>query len=299
MFYILFKNNLGEIKFSGDGTEPFSLTHISGLGLPEREYQTHEYLGLDGQQTVSSRFAPRIITMVFDLKGRNISSLTAKLYRVLAQEGTLYIVSSNSQRRTHVNQISVDSFTGNGNYRSFSAQFICDNPYFWDMETIHRPCYKLIKNIKRDSAADLWNLDTPVIWGQISNDTVFNNDGDIKAYPIITIYSKGDAADNGGFEILRVDPKNSENIIQRFCLNYAMTDNEKITVCFDSRSDKKRRYISSSQGTNLLNCRSEDSALDQFYLECGENRIIINNLSHGNLLSAYLSYENQYVEGVF
>lgn len=299
MFYLLFKNHLGEIKFSGDGSEPFSLTHIAGLGLVEKIYETREYIDFDGQQTISSRFAPRTITITFDLTGDNISSLTARLYRILSCEGVLYVISSNSRRRVNVNQIGVDSFSKNGKYRSFSAQFICDNSYFWDTSSVNVPCYQLKNNICFDEATSTWNLDTPTIWGESSNDTTFINSGDIKAYPIITVYSKGNAEDDGGFELLRVAPDNPDKILQRFALNYALSDGEQITLCFDPYSKERRRYITSSKGVNLLNFRTEDSSLTDFYLDCGENRIIVNNLSRGNLLSAKLSYENQYVEGVF
>ncbi len=298
MFYMIFKNDLGEIKFSGDGLSPFSLTRITGLGLPEKIYETREYLDSDGQQTISSHFAPRTITIAFDLKGDSVSSLTAYLYRVLSKEGVLYLYSDNSQRRTNVSQIFVDSHTGSA-IRKFTAQFICDNPFLWDTQPIYEPCYRLTGGICYNSENEKWNLDTPTIWGTSNNDTMLQNTGDISAYPVFTIYSENDADDDAGFEILRVKPDNPQEIIQQFSLNYAMSDGEKITICFDPRSDKKRRYILSSEGTNLLDCRGESSSLSDFWLDCGENRIIIRNNSRGNNLSAYLYYENQYLEGVF
>lgn len=300
MFYILFKNNLGEIKFSGDGSSPFSLTGVTGLGLPDKYYQTREYLDSDGQTTVSSRFTARTITLAFDLKGDNVSSLTASLYRILSQSGTLTVVSSNSQRSITVNQITVDSFTEKGYaYRSFTAQFTCDDPFFRDLQAISLPCYQLINNIRYDSENGSWNLDTSEIWGETSNDMQLINSGDFKSFPIFTVYSYGDAIDDGGFEILRVNSQNPAETLQRFALNYALTDGESVTLCFNPRSDLNRRYIKSSKGTNLLNHRSENSSLSDFYLDCGENRLIVNNLSQGNELSASVSYENQYIEGVF
>ncbi len=300
MFYILFKNNLGEIKFSGDGSSSFSLTGISGLGLPDKYYQTREYLDSDGQSTISSRFTARTITIAFDLKGDNISKLTASLYRILSQSGTLTVISSNSQRSIEVNQITVDSFTEKGStYRSFTAQFICDDPFFKDLMPVSLPCYQLINNIRYNSESGLWNLDVPTVWGETSNDMLLINSGDFKTFPVFTIYSNGDAIDDGGFEILRVNPQNPDEVISRFALNYALTDGETITLCFNPRSPENRRYIESSKGTNLLNYRSENSSLSDFYLDCGENRLIVNNLSQGNVLSASLSYDNQYIEGVF
>ncbi len=299
MLHIIFKNDLGEIKFSGDGNSPFSLTAITGLGLPEKIYQTREYLDFDGQQTISSRFSPRTITIAFDLKGKEVSSLTAKLYKTLTKDGVLYVISDTSSRRINVHQITVDSFSQRGPFRSFTAQFICDNPYFWDTATVTKPCYALVGGICYDTENAKWNLDTPAIWGKTDNDTIFNNTGDVKAQPLLTIYSNGDAADSAGFEILRVNPIKPDEILQKFALNYALSDGEKITICFDPCSDKKRRYIISSKGTNLLNYKTKTSSLSDFYFDCGENRIIINNLSQGNLLSAHIFYENQYVEGVF
>lgn len=300
MFYIIYKNDLGELKFSGDGSSPLSLTQITGLGTPEKIYQTREYLDSDGQSTVSSRFAPRTITLAFDLKGDDISYQTANLYRILSHEGVLSVFSGSSERCTQVSQVSVDSFFRHGSfYRSFTAQFICDCPYFCDTMPIYLPCYEITKNLRYDSENESWHLDTPTIWGANNNDMLFINSGHIKTFPTFTVYSSGNAQDSSGFEILRVNPQNPNEIIQRFALNYALSDGETVTICFDPRSEKKRRYISSSLGTNLLNFRSEDCSLAEFYFDCGKNRLIINNLSEGNSLTAYISYNNHYIEGVF
>ena len=299
MSYIVYKNDLGELTFSG-GLSDFSIREIVGLGTPDKKYQTREYLDFDGQRTLSSHFVPRTISMSFDISGEDTSSLTAKLYKVLSKEGTLYTYFNTSCRRIAVNQVKIDSFSQNSSRsRSFVAQFICDNPYFFDTHSVSMPCYETVKNIRYNTASGKWNLGTPTIWGAKNNNLLLVNTGDIKAYPTFKIHSFGSSDNNNGIELLRVNPNSSGEIIQRFCLNYALTDGETLTISFDPRSDLGRRYLKSSLGVNLLSFRSENSSLSDFYLEPGENRIILNNLSTGNILSASLTYENQYIEGVY
>ena len=300
MSYIIFKNDLGELTFSGDNSSDFAIRNISGLGTPEKIYETRRFLDFDGQITTSSRFDARTITMSVDITKGDASALSARLYRILSKGGTLYTYFKNGSRRIEVNQVSVDSFTSHGSlFRSFVIMFVCDNPYFFDALPITKPCYEIQKNICFNPETNSWNLDTLTIWGSNSNDVILNNSGDTAIYPIFTIHSMGASNDDAGIELLRVDPYNPDNVIQRFKLLYPLSDGEVITLCFNQRSDENRRYIKSSLNTNLLNFRSEDSSLSGFYLEPGENRVILNNLSYGNKLSASLYYDNQYIEGVY
>ena len=79
MSYLIFKNNLGEINFSGSGDSDIAVREITGLGTPDRIYQTREYLDFDGQITLSSHFSPRTITISFDVVGGSISQKTAEI----------------------------------------------------------------------------------------------------------------------------------------------------------------------------------------------------------------------------
>ena len=300
MSYLIFKNNLGEINFSGSGDSDIAVREITGLGTPDRIYQTREYLDFDGQITLSSHFSPRTITISFDVVGGSISQKTAEIYRILSQNGNLYTFFNNSRRRIEINQISVESFIRHGSrVRSFAVQFVCDNPYFSDHSPIYESCYETLGKLVYDGESESWNLDVPSVWGTNSNDKFLINSGDIKSYPIFTVCSSGNAADSNGFEILRVNPDNPAEIIQKFTLNYPLSDGETVTVCFDSRSNGNLRSVTNNLGENLLSYRSEESSLSDFWIDPGKNRIILNNLSGGNSISAYISYENQYIEGVF
>ena len=300
MSHIIFENELGTLSFYGDRSSELAISEIQGLGTPDKNYRTRNYIDFDGQTTISSNFMPRTISMAFDIISGNVSEISSKIYRIFSKGGTLYTHFENSSRRIEVNQIAVDSFIPHGTaLRSFVVQFTCDDPYFSDEFPVTKPCYEIVKNIRYDSESNSWNLDTPSIWGTNSNDVLLINSGDSRIYPIITVYSQGSAEDNRGIELLRVNPHNPDEILQRFAINYQLSDGEVIIFCFNQRSDLKRRYIKSSLGSNLLNTRTEDSSLDNFYLDLGENRVILNNLSTGNTLSATISYDNQYIEGVY
>lgn len=300
MSYVIFENNIGTLSFSGDRSAPLAIREIIGLGTPEKDYQTRDFIDFDGQITVSSRFSARTITMSFDIVSGNVSEISSKIYRVFAKGGFLYTDFGNRKRKIEVNRVFADSFTPHGTaVRSFVVQFICDNPYFSDEYPVLTPCYETTKNITFDPETHSWNLDTPTVWGSNNNNILLINSGDSYAYPTLTLHSFGDANDNNGIELLRVNPENPDEIIQRFAITHKLSDGEVITFCFNQRSELQRRYIKSSLGINLLNARTEDSSLSDFFLEPGENRIILNNLSTGNVLSASISYDNQYVEGVY
>lgn len=386
MNYILFKNELGQILFSGSARTDnasgalseflkaealknadsgcpsgvcFPIRAVSGLGVPEKIYTAREYIGLDGQNTVSSRFDARTITIGFDIvtagkivnfdllsfsgfsaaasgagtpnrgsaesanSAEPLKDATSYLFRVLSREGTLYFASGTTIRRIFANRISISDFTSYGNRaRAFSAQFICDNPYFFDEKAVYVSCYSIKNNLKYDEEAESWHLDTPTKWGLLENDTVIENSGITRAFPTFiiraassssspsqesetaqtteTAQTNADTSSSaGGFEILRTDINDSEKVIQKFKICRALQDGEEVTLCFNPRSDKGRRYIENSDGESLLNYRSEDSSLSDFYLEPGKNRIIVNNLSENGTISAYLSYENSYIEGGF
>ncbi|MBE7012203.1 MAG: hypothetical protein E7415_05970 [Ruminococcaceae bacterium] len=300
MSQIIFQNDIGTLKFSGDRSFQLAIYELLGLGTPEKTYQTRNYIDFDGQTTISSTFNPRTISMAFDITYGDVSEMSAKIYRIFSKGGTLYIDFKNKSRRIEVNQVSVDSFSSHGSsLRSFVVQFTCDNPYFSDNSPITKPCYETVKNICFDNEAQSWNLDTPTVWGTNNNDVILINSGDSLVYPLITVYSTGDADSNNGIELLRVNPDKPDEILQRFAITHALSDGEVISICFNQRSDINRRYIKSNLGTNLLNSRTEDSSLDNFFLVPGKNRIILNNLSYGNVISATVHYDNQYVEGVY
>lgn len=298
MSYIIFENPLGSLTFCGDGSSPLSLREVHGLGTPERIYQTRQYWGQDGQVTLSSHFDARTISIAFDLFAKDLREQTAKIHRIFSLGGTLYICGENKNRRIEANRVTVSEFTRHGSaFRSFAVQFVCDDPFFKDPSPTYLPCRKMTSNIVFVDGK--WNLDTPIVWGVASPNVSFSNLGHFNAYPTFTLYSAKDALSGDGFEILRVDPKNSQTVIQRFALNYLMSNEERITLSFSNRNEKGRRYIKSSTGENLLPYKSEESRLSDFWLSPGDNRIIVRNLSEGNDLSAYISYENQYIEGAF
>lgn len=300
MSHIIFKNELGTLFFGGDRSSNLALREISGLGTPEKIYKTADYIDFDGQITLSSRFAPRTINFSFDIVFGDVSAVSAEIYRIFSKSGTLFTYFRNGAKRIEVNQIFAESFVPHGTgLRTFAVTMCCDSPFFSDEKTIKIPCYETIKNIRFDASSNSWNLAEPTVWGSNSNDVIVENKGDELSYPTFHIHSFGDAQNDEGIEILRVSPKDPEDIIQRFALKHRLSDNEDITVCFNRRSNRKRRYIVSSFGTDLSDKRTEDSDLSAFYLLPGENRIILNNLSVGNTLSAGLEYDNQYVEGVY
>lgn len=300
MSQIIFENDIGTLSFSGDRSAPLAISEINGLGTPDKTYHTRNYIGFDGQTTISSQFAPRTISMVFDIVSGDVSEMSSKIYRVFSKGGTLYTDFKNGSRKIEVNQVFVDSFTRRGNtFRSFVVQLVCDNPYFSDFSPILKPCYGIVKNICYDNETQSWNLDVPTVWGSNTNDVILINAGASRVYPTLTIHCFGDAENNNGIELLRVNPENPDEILQRFAITHKLSDGEVITLCFNQRSDLNRRYISSSLGIDLLNLRTEDSSLANFFLEPGENRIILNNLSSGNTLSASITYDNQYIEGVY
>jgi len=299
MFYITYENEYGALKLGGDGGYKMPVTDVLGLGSPPKEYVVNEYLGHDGQFTKSVRTRARTITIKFDVSG-NLQYESRQIYRVLSFPGTLKVHFGATKRMIFVNQTSVEDFKTQGRaYRSFVVQMICDNPYFTDLSETDALCYGIVDNIKYDSTSGAWLLGTATekqIWTSSNSDKIIFNKGDVKTEPLFCVTVLGTPTNTAGFEILKKDK--SGEVIQKIKLNYTPSDGEKITVSCKSRH-KDGRFIKSSENGDIANFKSTDTSLSKFWLDVGANRIVINNLLTGCTLKAYISYDNQYVEGVY
>lgn len=295
-----YKNDMGELIFDN---EHLRIIALEGLGTPQKTYNVIEYVGYDGVFTTSGKRTSRTVSVKFDIEGFDRAENLHRVMRILDRPGVLYFQCGNIRRKISVSRINVDEPEDNRVISTVTAQFICDNPFFNDWEENEVACYKITKNIKCQNGS--WNLSTPVIWGELVNDSVINIDSDSEIEPIFEIRVTGTTSNGGGFEILRVNDSystadtNGKNIIQRLSFNYSTVDGEVITINLDGRNSLGYRYAVSDTNGSILNCRSDDTSLSKFKLAIGRNRIVVKNNNSGSRLNVLMKYNNNYTEAVY
>lgn len=117
------------------------------------------------------------------------------------------------------------------------------------------------------------------------------NSGDNRAEPIFYISNSpvdGIALLDDEIGILITN----ETTGQHIKLDTTTQDGEIITV------DIPHRKITSSTRGNIINTMSLDTFLDDFWLDIGDNRIVVTNYNTTEQISVVCTYKNQYIEAV-
>lgn len=285
MIYVSYENEYGKIGMGGGAHPRFNIREITGLGLPEKNYNTVTYAGTDGQETISETVLPRTITIGGDISG-NLQHEIANAAKVLNHPGTLYIQSLAKRRRIPCRCIAFDiSERRQGKlFQPFVFQFTADSPYFLDMENRTIAVFKRIDQITP-------SFSFPLVFTRRDNEADIVNAGDSNTEPIFYIYNTARAAstysDEYGIEI--VNQTTGASIF----LLYHTQDGEVITI------DIPRRKISSDVNGNIINCISDDTFLSDFTLTPGTNHITVTNHNIDENIEVMCEYSSRYVEAVY
>ena len=307
MMQIKYKNEYGTIEWGGGHHPSLNIIEkISGLGLPGVETTTVDYEGFDGSFPTKEKYLSRTITFNFDLQNCNLQAETRRILKILSKQGTLQFLFDDTQRSIKVTQKpTVSDFDRTHAVRGFTVQFKCDYPFFTDLEPVKEVCYGTVKQIAGNQ-----DLTEPFVWTSIITRASIYNNGDFKVYPKLHILNTGtinvDAGADIGYEILKVTPEydlssdtppEEKDIISKFHLPITTELGEEITINFDAR-DENNRYCISSVSGDILNKRSDDSTLD-FFLDIGENKIIVNNYNTSEKILCYVEYDTAYLEATY
>ena len=307
MMRVKYINEYGTLEWGG-GQHPSLniIDKISGLGLPNLETKTVNYEGFDGAFPTDEKYLSRAITFNFDLQSYDLARETRRILKILSKQGTLQFLFGNTERSISVTQKpTVSDFERTHAIRGFTVQFICDYPFFTDLTPTKEICYGAEKRINGNQ-----NLTEPFIWTAITTKAPIHNNGDFKVFPKFYILNTGtadaDATEGIGYEIMKVrldydlsadTLPEEKDIISKFYLPITTKVGEEITINFDARDENNRYCISSVQG-DILNKRSDDSTLD-FFLDIGENKIVVKNYNSNEQIICYVEYDNRYLEATY
>ena len=281
MLTMKYKNERGEVILAGGGSSVFRVTAAEGLGLCEKDCQTVIYAGYDGQETVSSRYAARCITVSGDISSSAAAEELRRAADVLCGEGYLYVLDGDMRRRIYCKS-TVFPDVGlilRGRLASFAVQFMCDSPFFEDAEDMVAAVYARLKNIAKP-------FTLPCMFGE----TVTGADVTVRTRrgvePCVRIYC---AKTLENAETLKIE---NETTGKSLTFTHTPTAGETIVI------DVKGRTAESSVSGSIIGSLTDDSYLNEFRLEYGTNRITaeIGGVSLG--LTVECVYNNCYEEAM-
>lgn len=249
--------------------------------MPDREYQTASYAGYDGQETISSSFLPRSITISCDALSADLRNDIVTAIDILSASGYLYIQSGDINRRIYCNQTVLPEVERilNGKICTFAVQFVCDSPFFEDIQDTSVPLYARSKELTT-------RFTLPCMFGETLAEADIKLQSRLSVEPVIRIMCPTDL-DDATFVTLTNQTSGS-----KIELLYTPSACEEIVI------DIKNRTINSSINGNIMKYLSDDTFLSDFILENPTNRItaMVGNINAGIIVECI--YNNRYGEAV-
>ena len=271
---MIYENDFGKVKMSGDGNDGFSVIDIDGTELLGKERTLVHFNNKDGYDENTAFFGQRVITVSGDITAEN-SSLIKNAIRVFSKSGTLKIETREKVYEIFVNDCTFKTIWKNSKFKAFCVQMTCDFPHFTD-------CNDTVSGIyKRHNLITSATFLPAVFTERVVGGTV-NNSGDVLTEPTITIKCLISLAEEGSITL--------ENTTtgKKIIIDHKVSEGEIITI------DIPNRMILSNIAGDITNLLSTESYLCDMFLECGENYIDV-YLPDGNRnCEVYLTHRNLY-----
>lgn len=254
------------------------ILEISGLGTPEKKYNTKRYVDLPGQITVSSSVLPREIFIKGDIRIK--ASLPLNEYHTFfLNSGELYIFTQRGKKKISYNPVSFKTGNKNGDFISFELKLICDFPYFSDsVDTV----YQIYKRNDKISGSFI----LPAVFTERTTEADLINSGQVSSEPLIKIECTKQGEYSGGIRIYNSLTKKALK------LDINLRLGEIIEI------DVKNRKISSNLRQNCFGVLSSDCVLSEFVIEKGINHISLVNSNNGETVNCSVCFDNLYAEAV-
>ncbi len=281
MLKLTYKSELGTVVMSGNATEKLRVRAVKGLGMVTRDYQTAIYSGYDGQETIGSRAAARTITLSLEAASEDAAETVREALLCLGCPGTLYIKNEELDRRIFCSQVQIPDVSRvlKGRISTFSAQFVCDNPYFEDGTDTVVPLYRRAKVLETP-------FSLPTMLGNIVLGATAEVLGVIPSEPVIGLYYPSALSE---VESIVIRNETTGAVIK---LNYAPKSDDTVFV------DIKNRRVFSSVSGNLINNLSADTFLGDFVLVRGINHLTVDVGDVTSDFTMDCRYNNLYAEAV-
>lgn len=271
---MIYENQFGTVKMSGDGKNGFSVIDIDGNELLGKERTVVHFNNKDGFDETTAFFGQRIITVSGDITTQN-SHLLKNAFKVFSKPGTLKINTSENSYQIFVNDCTFKTLSKNAMYKTFCVQMTCDFPHFTDCSDRTEGVYKRLDLITSETTL-------PATFTERVVGGIVTNSGDITAEPKIIIKCLTSLPDGGDITI------ENKTTGKKIVINHKVEDGEIITI------DIPNRQILSNISGDITNQLSLDTYLCDMYLECGENSIDV-SLPNGNRnCEANIKYRNLY-----
>lgn len=282
--YIEIKSDNG--KFTIGNNSSAKLLSVSGLGIPQKTFQTVTYEGQPGQITLSETDQYRTITLSFDIEGR--ASEAQRLYKILYKPCDILIFAGHVHRKIsgRVSDMQDIEKVIAGQMWKAAVQFTCDNPYFEDFSKVCTNIFGRRDNLPNSSSESELQIKLPVVATERFNKNTVKNSGDLSTFPIISIKNSG--SNTSGY--ITVSNLTTGRNLK---LNYAMPTGTSVTV------DIENRKITDNSGTNLIKNLDDSTSMKDFSLIPGHNLIeVTEEDENGAVLDCSLTFTNKYLTAV-
>lgn len=277
---IYFENTQGKAEMFLSGAGPVRVTALSGLGNPQKKYNTVTFAGRDGQKTLSSVAQARTIIIRGDIRLSD-KGLAERMMKVLHEPGNLILDFENKKRMIFCSQVDFEEISRNNGFMSFMLTLTADGVYFTDINPTEKSAFERKDMLKGD-------IVFPCIFTEKTAEAFVENYGEVNVEPVIKIYSFDDVK-NGAGEVLVLNNTTGQQIK----LKTDMDKDEVITI------DISKRKVTSSVKGNITHVISDDTFLNKFWLVPGKNRIFASHNSEGKEISIVCSYYSNYREGIY
>ncbi len=283
------ENARGKIRMGGADADVWKIQQISGLGMINKNRNTIQYAGENGQHVLSVARSARTITITADIKNNGgIQSEITKAHRIFdADEVTVRIRLNNKKRKT-IGSVTAFELSERSSYAQTCAlQIVCDDPYFEDFVNAELSVFKQTNLLKTTFAL-------PCAFSSRITETDVIVNGDSKTMPQILIHCSAltENTPNGtGFTIKNTLP---DGAVQSIDFPETIFDaGEKIVIDFSNR------HVTSSIHGNIISQLGQNSYLRDFYFMPGKNHIEIENRNTNAEITVMCLYTNKYCEAVY
>lgn len=290
MIEFTFTNSRGEVVIGGAGAA-WRLVKAEGLGLAPRSFSTAVYPGMPGQELTAESVGARTITLSADLRmNRETQRRLSQAAIILDQAGSLVLRAGYKHRKIGARCQAFELGARNGAFVRCVFQFMCDYPYFSDVETTYVPVFQR-KGLLDNGPAGGGTFSFPGMFSRRISRGEIVSPGSAYTEPVFTIDvqfapENTSAAEKG----LRITNETTGQYIR---LDYEPATGEQIRI------DIPNRKIENSQGVSLIEYISDDTFLDGFYIVPGSNIIEALNYSVETSLTVLCAFTNKYVEALY
>ena len=280
MLQMVYKNEWGTVSLHH---KPCRVLSVTGLGLPEREFETVRYADSHGQQTLSVTDCARVITMSVDLlMNQGLGRELARMARVLYRPGTLMIRTAGKTRVIPCRCTAWEEDARTPVLAKLILQFTCDDPAFLEERQREEGIFE-----RTDLIYGTFTL-PKMFTSKVTEKDVINT-GDLPVQPVLVLKNIGEGTASSGVTVVNTPPS---GINQTFVLTKPLLAGEQVTVDFANRR------VDSDQRDSLIHSISDSTYLNTFTLEHGSNHVAV-SAGVGDKLTVTCIFTPRYLEGMY